>query len=356
MIVIGVCAPLTGERAALGTQLVNGARQAVYEANRMIGNLDRSFGLRTFDDQDTIVGGVMTAQFSGADPSIVATVGHLNESVTNATLSQYANARMPLIVPASSADSITSHGYRNVFRLPTKDSIEGQLFAHFLVSKQRPVHAVALTQDGDYGRDVARGFVQQMGVEAVRTDSIAFPQSDPPLADIAKKIIAIQADYVFFAGNTDAMGPLLPTLRAAGFTGGIGASQGFYNPQTAQKYAREFGNGLVSTSMPPLDRVQAVNNYLSDLRANYGAVTPVSAFGFSAAQLAIAAVQRTGAIERLSLLRAFANAASYETLVGTFSFSFSGDPADPNLYFYSLVDGGFKYVNSAHSSSFLIDA
>lgn len=354
-IIIGVCAPLTGDASTLGNQVVNGVRQAVYEANRMIGNLDRSFGMRSFDDQNTIVGGIMSAQFAGDDPGIIATVGNLNESITKAALSQYANAKMPLIIPASSADSLTAQRYRNVFRLPTKDSSEGQLFArHLATSPARPKRAVALTQDGDYGRDVARAFVQQLGAERIQADTITFALSNPPLADVANKILAAQVDYVFLAGNTSSMGPLLPVLRAAGFKGAVGASQGFYNSQTIADYAGDFGNGWISTSMPPLEKVQAVNDYLSDLRGNYGSVTPLVAFGFSAAQLIVDAIRRTGAADRLSLLRAFGTGQTYETLVGTFGFNLAGDPIDPNLYFYSIRDGRFTYVNSAHPSSFLI--
>lgn len=352
-VVIGVCAPLSGDLAALGNQLANGARQAVYESNKLFGTLDRSFGLRTFDDQNTVVNGIMSAQFAGDDPSIVATVGHLNASITKATLSQYANAKMPLIVPASSADVITSQGYRNVFRLPTKDSTEGSLFARYLVSSARPVRALALTQDGDYGRDVARGFAQQLTAQKIPVDTITFAQREPPLQAVAQKVIAAQADYVFLAGNAQEMGPLLAVLRAAGYKGRIGASQGFFNPQAAAQYAAEFAGGLISTSMPPLDRVQSVNDYVTGLRANYGDVTPVMAFGFAAAQIAIDAVRRTGAFDRLSLLRALTTG-SYESLAGTFGFGFNGDPIDPNLYFYAIEGGRFKYVNSAHSSSFLI--
>jgi ABC-type branched-subunit amino acid transport system substrate-binding protein len=352
-IFIGVCAPLSGDQADLGTQIVNGARQAVYEANRTIGQLDQSFGLRSFDDRNAILGGITTAQFASDDPTIIATVGHLSESVTLAALPQYANGKMPLIVPASSADSITSRGYRNVFRLPTKDTTEGQLFARYLESKARPKHVVAITQDGDYGRDVAQGFSSQLGVDKIQVDTLVMRAAVPDVSGTAKKIAASGADYVFLAGNTSSMGPLLPALRGAGYTGAFGASQGFYNSESIQKYAGELANALVSTSAPPLERVVAVNTDLSDLRASYGEVTPLSAFGFAAAQLAMNAVRRTGAVDRLSLFHALQNGGSYETLVGTFSFGFSGDPIDPNLYFYTIAGGSFKYNGASHSSSFL---
>lgn len=352
-IFIGVCAPLSGDQAELGMQIANGARQAVYEANRTIGQLDQSFGLRTFDDRNAILGGITTAQFSSDDPTIIATVGHLGESVTLAALPHYANGKMPLIVPASSADSITSRGYRNVFRLPTKDTTEGQLFARYLESQLHLKRAVAVTEDGDYGRDVAQGFTSQLAVDKIAAETVVMHAAIPDFSATAGKILESGADYVFLAGNTSSMGPLLAAMRAAGYTGAVGASQGFYNSESLQKYVRELANALVSTSTPPLERVVAVNTDLSDLRASYGEVTPLSAFGFSAAQLAMNAIRRTGAVDRLSLFHALQNGGSYDTLVGTFSFGFSGDPIDPNLYFYTIADGGFKYHGASHSSSFL---
>lgn len=352
--VIGVVVPMTGALAAEGTQIINGVRQAVDEANRTVGQLDRSFSMRTFDDENAIATAIMSAQFAGDDPSIVATVGHLTGVVTNATLQQYANSKMPLIVPASSMDAITGHGYRNVFRLPTKDSTEGVLFAHYLAGKVRPKKAVALTQDGDYGYEVARAFAAQASLEKIPADLLVFSNDRPAYDAVAKKIIASGADYVFLAGNTTAMGPVISALKAEGYKGGFGASQGFYNAQTVQAYGEALGDALISTSMPPLERVPAAFDYLTNLRARYGEVTPLSAFGFAAAQLAIGVVKRTGAIDRLSILRELGGGSSYDTIVGTFGFALSGDPIDPNLYFYSVAGSKFKFSGAAHSSSFLV--
>lgn len=355
-ITIGVVVPLSGPQQRQGEQVADGVRAAVAQANRLVGMLDHSFGMRTFDDENSIATGIMNAQFAGDDPNMIAAVGHLSSVVTDACLQQYANAKMALIVPASSADSITQHGYRNVFRLPTKDSTEGQLFAHYLANgSQRPKAAVALAQDGDYGFEVARAFAAQASNEKITANLVVYANANPNLSEVVKKTLAFAPDYIFLAGNTDAMGPIMPALRAAGYKGAFGASQGFYNLGTVTKYAGEFGNGLISTSMPPLDRVPSAFQDLSELRARYGEVTPLSAFGYAAAQLVVKASQRTGSTNRLSLINALTNTGSYETLVGTFSFLQTGDPIDPNLYFYSITgDGKLKYAGAAHSSSFLL--
>ncbi|MDP9019017.1 MAG: ABC transporter substrate-binding protein, partial [Candidatus Eremiobacteraeota bacterium] len=272
--------------------------------------------------------------------------------VTLAALPQYANARMPLIVPASSADVLTSRGYRNVFRLPTKDSSEGQLFAHHVAGLKKYKGAICITADGEYGDDVARSFASQASNEKLPTDIVRVRPATLLLPETIKHVLAAIPDYIFLAGNTQAIGPLVPALRAAGYTGDFGACQGFYNSDTIQTYSRELGSALISTSMPPVDRMPLMNEYLSDLRARMGEVTPLSAFGFAAAQLAMNASRRTGAIDRLSMLRTLSTGGLFDTLVGSFTFTMTGDPSDPNLYFYSISEGRFKFSEAAHSGAF----
>jgi len=349
---IAVVAPLTGAQSIAGLQIVNGVQAAVDEINRLTGALDRVFAVRSFDDQNSNVGAVMGAQFAASDPTVIATVGHLSGSVTATALPQYANARMPLIVPASSADVITSRGYRNVFRLPTKDSTEGRLFARYVIPKLRPARVVAVTTDADYGPDVARGFVDEASVEKVTSTTVTIKADNANYADVAKRALSFAPDYIFLAGNLRALGPVVPLLRTIGFKGTLGASQGFYTHEAAQ-YSNELSSALISTSMPPLERVASAFQYLGDLNSRYGQVTPLLAFGFAAAQIPIAASRRTGSTDRLSMIRTLSTGGSYDTLVGTFTFSFSGDPVDPNLYFYTLRGGDFKYAGESHPSAIL---
>ncbi|PZR56994.1 MAG: hypothetical protein DLM50_07095 [Candidatus Meridianibacter frigidus] len=351
---IALNVPLTGELAGAGLQVVQGARQAADEANALATALDRVFFVRTFDDQNRIANAVLAAQFAGDDPSAIAAVGHLSGTVTNAVLQQYANAALPLIVPASTLDDITAHGYRNVFRLPTKDSTEGSLFARMLVTSLHPRTVTAVAQDGDYGYAVAKAFTDRANADKMSAQLIIVPAISLDFTSVARRVTASTPEFVFLAGNTAALGALVPALRGAGFKGRIGASQGFYNTTTIE-LARDLGaDAIISTSMPPLDRV--ANNYtsLANLRGRYGEVTPLMAFGFAATQLVTNAVRRLGATNRVGALRALRNGGFYDTLVGSFSFLLSGDPLDPNLYFYTIADGKFQFKTASHSSTFLL--
>jgi branched-chain amino acid transport system substrate-binding protein len=352
-VTIGVMAPLSGTSSDAGRQMLDGVRAAVDETNVSIGSFGTAYAYRAYDDQDALAQMIQNAQFAASDPSIVAVVGGLDGKLTAAAMPTFANAQLPLVVSASTANAVTSQGYRTVWRLPTKDGTEGQLFARYLARHGKPKHAIAVTQDGDYGPDVAAGFVDQAGALGITAESSIFSWNSPSYGAAARAILAKKPDYLYLCGTTKAMGPLLDALKTAGYGGAFGASEGFFNQGTLDKYADPLSGAVISTSFPPLDRAPDVANVLSDFRARTP-VTAISAFAYAAAQIVISASKRSGATNRLAMLSALQTPGSYDTVVGSFQFGFDGDPIDPNLYFYTITGGTLKYTAAAHPSAFIL--
>jgi branched-chain amino acid transport system substrate-binding protein len=351
-VTIGVMGPLSGTGSDAGRQLVDGVRAAVDETNVSVGSFGTAYGYRVYDDQDALAQLIQNAQFAASDPSIVAVVGGLNGKLTAAAMPTFANAQLPLVVSASTANAVTSQGFRSVWRLPTKDGTEGQLFARYLARHGKPKHAIAVTQDGDYGPDVAAGFVDQAGALGIAAETYAFSWNSPAYGAAAKAILAKKPDYLYLCGTTKAMGPLLDAL-SAGYTGSFGASEGFFNQGTLDKYASALNGAVISTSFPPLDRAPDVANVLSDFRARTP-VTAISAFAYAATQIIISASKRSGATNKLTMLSALQTPVSYDTVVGSFQFGFDGDPIDPNLYFYTVTGATLKYTAASHPSAFIL--
>jgi branched-chain amino acid transport system substrate-binding protein len=352
-VTIGVTAPLSGTGGDAGRQIVDGVRAAVNETNNTIGSFGTAFAYRTFDDQGVLAQMIESAQFAAADPSIVAVIGGLNGKLATAALPSFANIQMPFLISASTTNALTERGYRNVWRLPTKDGTEGQLFARFLAKRSKPKYAMAVTQDGDYGPDVATGFVDQAAALGFKADPYIFAWDKPDYAGAAKGILAKKPDYIYLCGETKALGPLIPALKAAGYTGSFGASEGFFNQTTLDQYADALAAAFVSTSFPPLERSPDVANVLTDFRSR-ATVTAISAFAYAAAQIVISASQRNNATNRLAMLSALQTPVSYDTIVGSFQFGFTGDAIDPNLYFYTVTGGTFKYAAASHPASFIL--
>ncbi|MDQ6826664.1 MAG: branched-chain amino acid ABC transporter substrate-binding protein [Candidatus Eremiobacteraeota bacterium] len=351
---IAVAVPLSGPQIRPGERIADGVRAALDDANHLSGPLDRTFAMRTFNDENLLAEALQNARFAIDDLSIIAVVGHLGGQVTSQVVPVYAAARLPLVVPASTYDRITMQGAPNVFRLPTKDATEGALFARYLRGNVKPKSVVTLVQDGDYGPGVADGFARAASTEKLPVNTVVFAVENPNYPAAAKSALSFAPDFIFLAGEVKDMGPVIPALRSGGYSGALGASEGFFNEATIKDYGGAVDSMLVSSSMPPLQRAPGAYRLMNDFQARYGEITSFSAFGYASAQILISAARRSGASDRFSLLRSLNNGGSYDTIVGAFTFASSGDPVDPNLYFYSVRDSKFHFERPSHPTSLIL--
>ncbi len=353
-VTIGVVAPFSGDAIKLGEQIGNGVRAAVDDANLLRGTLDKAYLMKTFDDQNLLATGLVNAEFACDDPQVIAVIGHLSGRITDAALRTYNNNKMTVICPASSYDPLTQHGYSNILRLTAKDSTEGRLAAGFVISKEKPKNVVVLYQDGDYGADVAQGFQDQMGASKIQSTALGFSWDKPVWDTVSKAVMAKNPDVVFLAGNTKDMGPIVPHLAVLGFKGPYYASQGFFDPATIDTYGDAVEGLVVSSSMPPLALAPGAFRIKSDFEHRYGVFTPLSAFSYAAAQIVIAVVRRTSAVDRIAVQRALSIGTPFDTVVGEMQFQDDGDPQNANVYFYTVANGKWKYLASALPSSFIV--
>jgi branched-chain amino acid transport system substrate-binding protein len=348
-----VVCPQSGPDARIGRQLLDGVRGAVDEINRTRPSFERVLIYTAYDDHNTPADATVQASFATGSPDVVATIGHLSSAATLVTEPAYANAQMPLIVPTVTDDRITARGYRNVFRLPTKDSDEGSLVAAYAITTgSKAPHVV--TQEADYGPDVATAFVRRASALHVATDATVFSLDKPDFAKAADTVLGHSPDCVVLAGNVDDMGPLLRALRAKGYAGRFIGTQGFFDAQTLSQYAKEAEGMVVSTTVPYYPLAPTALRDVQDYQSYNGPLTPVAAFGYAAVQLIRAAVRRTNAANRLALIRAIASGGAYDTVTGSYTFGPSGDVLDPNCYFYRIANGKFAYERQAHPSGFML--
>jgi branched-chain amino acid transport system substrate-binding protein len=350
---VAVVAPESGDAASLGRQLIGGVRAAIDEINRNRPSFNPFLLVDVHDDHNEAADAVVQASFASQNPEVIAVIGHLSTAPTLAALQTYANANVPLIVPTVTDDRVTAQGYRNVFRLPTKDSDEGGMLAAYAI-KAGAKTPLVVAQDGDYGAQLAGGFVRRAGALHIGATQLALPANKPDYARTAEVVLAKTPDSVTLAGTVSAMGPLLAALRAKNYTGRVLASQGLFDAETLKTYAKEAEGLVVSTNVPYYPLAPTAQRDVQDFQAQYGVLTPVTAYGYASVQLVQTAAQRTGATNRLTLIRALASGGTFDTITGSYTFGPYGDVFDPNCYFYVVHDGKFAYDRQAHPSGFML--
>ncbi|MGB8519108.1 MAG: ABC transporter substrate-binding protein, partial [Candidatus Tumulicola sp.] len=335
------------------TEVVRGVQAAVDETNRFTAPISRVWGMRAYDDRNDVALAATNASVAAADSTVIGIVGNLTAPMTLAALSRYANVNFALVVPTVTADAVTNRNYHNVFRLPAKDSTSGRLFASTVLPEKRGVSALAVSLDGDYGYDVARGFVQEAKSERHDADVLLFPVKGFDPAQAARTVLQHSPGYVFLCGTTAGLGPLAEALRLAGYRGDFGASDGFYNGDTLATYSKTLDGAYVASSLPPLERIPSAVGLLTDFQREVGPITAFSAYGYAAAQVLISASRRSAAYTRVSLLSSMQRSPTITTLVGQYNFNVFGDPLIPNIYVYTVSGGGFKFARPAVRNGFI---
>ena len=351
---IAVNVTLTGSLQKYGQEVVKGVQSAVDEQNRFNAPVSHVWGLRALDDRNDPGVAASNVNVAGGDFSVIGVVGNLTAAMTLAALSRYANQGLALIVPTVTADAVTKRGFHNVYRLPAKDSSAGRLFASTALEGKRGVTAIAVAFDGDYGYDVAQGFVDRARADGHPADLLLFPLNKTDPAAAARTVLDRSPGFVFLAGKTAELGPVAEALRLARYTGDFGASDGFFNLDTIANYATTMTGAYVASPMPPLDKVPSAVQLVSDFQREVSQITAFSAFGYAAAQVIISAVQRANATSKFGLLHSLQSGGTFSTLVGQFAFNISGDPLIPNIYLYTITKDGFKYARPAVRTGFVL--
>jgi branched-chain amino acid transport system substrate-binding protein len=351
---IAVNVTLTGSLQKYGQEVVKGVQAAVDETNRFNAPVSHVWGLRPLDDRNDPGVAASNVNVAGADFSVIGAIGNLTGAMTLAALPRYAQQSLAVIVPTVTADAVTKRGFHNVYRLPAKDSSAGRLFASTALEGKRGVAAIAVAFDGDYGYDVARGFVDQAKADGHPADMLLFPLQRTDPAAAARTVLDRAPAFVFLAGKTAELGPVADALRLARYAGDFGASDGFFNLDTITSYATTLQGAYVASPMPPLDKIPSAIQLVSDFQREVSQITAFSAYGYGAAQLIIAAVQRANATSKFGLLHSLQSGGTFTTLVGQFAFNISGDPLIPNIYLYTVTKDGFKYARPAIRTGFIL--
>ncbi|HUY11097.1 MAG TPA: branched-chain amino acid ABC transporter substrate-binding protein [Candidatus Dormibacteraeota bacterium] len=350
---IGVSLPFTGEFASIGNALAAGVQAACDESNRF-GPPSQFFAIRRFDDGNQVALAIGNAQLAASDPSVVGVVGDLSLDVTLQAAPQYANLGLPLLVPTITDDTLTERGFRNIFRLPAKDFSQGQLMAQILLRVHAPPRTLVIAPATGYGVDVARGFVAQAGADHHSTASATLDKGNLTLDERTKAALGSGPQLVVLCGLVADLGPVAVAMRAKGYTGVFACAEGFYTTQTLTQFGKALGAASVMTTMPPLNRAPSIAQQLIDLRRTVGAIDSYNAFAYAAAQILIQGVGRTGSYTRPAMLSLLQFGGSFDTLVGSYSFNFSGDPTLPNLYAYRIEKGAFVYDRAAFLNGFIL--
>ena len=214
---IGMGAPMTGDNAAFGIDISQGATIALEDAGDVQGF---KFELVAEDDGGSPEGGAAVANKLVSDPTVVAIAGHIFSGATKAAIPIYEKAGLPMMSPSATNPALTQDGSKVFNRLVFTDAAQGKFAAEYLFNTLG-VKKLAAMHDGQaYGQglaEVVRDEFTKLGGEVVSFDAITPGESDysAVLADVASKA----PEALYYGGYVAEAVVLVNQMKQSGLTG-----------------------------------------------------------------------------------------------------------------------------------------
>ncbi len=351
---IGVSAPFTGDVAALGTGIRNGAQLAVEEVAEELADLGINLTMLAVDDAADPRQGVNAANQMISDSAVVGVVAHLNSGVSIPASDIYNQAGIVQVSPASTNPALTLQGFENVFRVCTVDTVQGSFAAEYAFD-QLGLTSVAVIDDSTaYGEGLAAEFAaafEAKGGEVVSSDKIQLKDQD--FTALATKINGASPDFIYFGGMYTEAALVSKQAKDAGFEGPIMGGDGLYTQQYVDIAGAANAEGDFATSIGlPLTEQPKGQEFQAAFEARFPgeAIEAYDTYGYDATMVIVEAIkvvaaemgvdELTSVAGKQAIIEAVA-ATNYEGVTGTVSFDENGDTTNKAVTPYVVRDGAW---------------
>jgi branched-chain amino acid transport system substrate-binding protein len=343
-IVIGAAGPMTGDLAAFGEQILNGAEDAVAAINAKGGVLGKPLRLVVGDDQCDPRRAVRAAH-QLVDEGAVFVDGHFCSGSSIPASEIYAEAGILQISPASTNPALTDEAARDgvstVMRVANRDDQQG-LFAGKWLAATYAARRLAIVDDGSaYGggvADTAEAAAKAAGLEPVLRQS--YSQRTKDFTALVGALAAARADVVYIGGYHDDIGLIVRQARERGFKGDFVAPDSL-NTAEFWRMAGSAGEGVRFTDATSATELPSAREAVSKFRSRGYEPEGYTLNSYAAVQAFAAAAAATASTEG-AVLAAWLRKNTVPTVIGDLAWDAKGDLVQQRMGWYVWRDGGIR--------------
>ena len=347
---IGCAAPITGDQAKIGLDLLNGVKLAVEEANQK-GEVIPGYKLSVYeqDDQHNPAQAVSVAKKFIADRDVVAVVGHLNSSCTKPASSVYYEARIVQVSPASTNPEISKQGFDTFFRTCTTDDVQGPAGAVFAVGKLGVQKVYVIDDRTTYGKGLADEFHKKaeiLGAKILGHEGIT--QGDKDFTPLLTKIKALMPDLIFFGGIYPEGALLIKQARNLDMKCPFMGGDGMYDTTLIKLATPQAAEGTYITFFgADMEQLPTAKEFVLAYKAKYGEIGPFSTYAYDAANIVIEAIKRAGKKDRAAVLAEVKKTKDFHGAIGVTNFDARGDTLNKMIGIFQASGDRFQYIGPA---------
>jgi branched-chain amino acid transport system substrate-binding protein len=350
---IGMGAPMTGDNAAFGKDISQGAMIATDDGGEFNGF---KFELLAEDDMGAPEGGAAVANKLVSDPTVVAIAGHIFSGATLAAMPIYEKAGLVMMSPSATNPPLTQMGSAVFNRLVFTDADQGRFAAGYIYNKLGARKIVSVHDGQAYGQGLAQVVsdeFKKLGGEVLAFQAITPGESD--YSAVLTALGALSPDVLYFGGYTAEGVVIVNQMKAAGLTTTkFFGCDGTFGQDFLDRTGAN-GEGAYSTALIPAAS-EAKSKFDAAYEARWGMVagklSPYSWTAYDSAAVLVKAIKDVGIlgadgklyIARGTLIAAVRGTKDYQGLSGTVTCTAVGECAGSGPTFYIIQAG--KWVEA----------
>ncbi len=272
---IGLAAPMSGDAAAYGEIVKNGAMMKIDEINAAGGIDGKMLELVIGDERCDPKEAAAVAQNFVSNPDIVAIVGHVCSSAMLAAIPIYDVAGPAVISPTCTNINIgTASKNRWSFRDVYRDDFQGSFMAKYAKDVLGLTKVAVFYETNDYAiglKDAFEAAAKEIGLEVVGSE--AYTSDSVDFTPQLTKFKELAPDGIFIAGYYEKGGLILSQAMKLGIKTQFMGADGLNNPELIN-IAKEAAEGFVASSPFVYEAAgDEALKFKTDFEAKYG-LTP----------------------------------------------------------------------------------
>ena len=338
---IAVAGPMTGQYAAFGAQLRNGAQQAVVDINRAGGVLGQPVSLVVGDDACDPRQAVSVAnQF--ADNGVKFVAGHYCSGSSIPASKVYGEEGILEITPASTNPDYTDQGGWQTFRLCGRDDQQGKVAGDYVAAHFKGQKIAVLNDNTAYGKGLADETQKNLEADGVTPALVqTYTPGEKDYSAVVSRMKEAGIQVIYLGGYHTEAGLIIRQAKEQGMNATLIGGDALMTKEFWQ-ISGPAGQGTMMTFAPDVSKRAAAAAVVREFADNHVDPEGYTLYTYAAVQIWAEAAKKAGTVDPQKVAAELKSGGSWVSVLGPIGFDHKGDVEGPSYVFYVWKDGAYS--------------
>jgi branched-chain amino acid transport system substrate-binding protein len=344
---VGVLLSLTGTQAYYGKEAKNGIDLALEELK----DPDLKIKISVEDSQSNPSEAAKGINKLITSDKVTVVIGDMVSSNTIAAGSLAEKAKIPLISPGSTNDTVTV-GKKYIYRTCFTDSFQGLVMANYAAQNLKAKTAVILQDsDSDYSIGLSKNFSDKFTTEGGKvTKILRYSQKDTNFTSQLGEVRKLKPDVVFIPGFHQQVGVILREAKDLQIKSKMLGGDGWDTQELRQIAKGAENGGFISNHYSAESKDPVLQKFIKAYKAKFNAEpSSFSALGYDSANLVIQAIKDAKSNEPEKINTALSKIKNFKAATGEITIDKDHNASKPAVIL-EFVPNGYKYITSVNPS------